>query len=489
MAPSLHWSLLTVVLGNEDRCPDDISMLQGAKEVRKLTNTNTDMAGRRRGRMGMGMGMGMGGRRMGMGADEVEDEVEDESPLWAQHSGSRIKCNNNIDVQYVQSQEDCQAIAEAAGHPFYSFRHNANRHGHKCMSSAHCDEPLLNRNNEWHIYHDSSPVWVHHLGDHVKCNNNVDVQYVESQEMCQAVAEEAGHPFFSFRHNADNNGHKCMSSAHCDEPLVDRTNEWRVYHAADLLSLEGPDGMVVGIDDEDEDEDEDLVTLHWNGGSVTLTEEVTCLSGPTQIANQLGVPNDRLTGISGLRSGCEVKLFEHSRHCRATADADDNCDDQLCMSFHEDTTSLGGMTGKASGVTLVCHMEPTHYLAVTSWPEWAWGAWDTEAMASSIEKCFALDQTEDGDGSGILFTSCCTLEGLGMGRDCETTRNTNFATAALQCEEQGGRLCTAQEALAIDESSGRRTTATQGCSVDGPRSATGSDLNRLWTSTPCIPED
>ena len=100
----------------------------------------------------------------------------------------------------------------------------------------------------------------------------------------------------------------------------------------------------------------DLVTLHWDGGSVTLTDEITCLSGSMQIWNHAGVPNDQLTGISGLQSGCEVKLMEHSRHCRATAEAEDNCgDDNLCTTLHADTMDLGTMASKASGVTVVCH--------------------------------------------------------------------------------------------------------------------------------------
>jgi len=99
----------------------------------------------------------------------------------------------------------------------------------------------------------------------------------------------------------------------------------------------------------------DLVTLHWDGGSVTLSEEVTCLAGSTQITNHVGVPNDALTGITGLKSGCQVKIFEHSSHCRATAADEDNCDDGLCSTLHEDSMDLGDMANKASGFTLECH--------------------------------------------------------------------------------------------------------------------------------------
>merc|ERR1740117_1059585 len=97
-----------------------------------------------------------------------------------------------------------------------------------------------------------------------------------------------------------------------------------------------------------------LVTLHWDGGRMDLTEEITCLSGAFMIRNELSVPNDELTGISGLKPGCEVKLFEHSQGCRASEDAEDNCDDQLCVTLDSDTMSLGAIASKVSGVTVVC---------------------------------------------------------------------------------------------------------------------------------------
>jgi len=130
--------------------------------------------------------------------------------------------------------------------------------------------------------------------------------------------------------------------------------------------------------------------------------------------------------------------------------------------------------------------EPTHYLTVVSWPAYAWGQWNDDAKGP-IQKCSPRDTTTDADGTGYMFTSCCTAEGVGMRRDCGTTHNTNFETAVEQCAAQGGRLCTADEVLSLDENSGRMTTVTQGCSVDGPRTASGGDLNRLWTSTPCSP--
>jgi len=127
-------------------------------------------------------------------------------------------------------------------------------------------------------------------------------------------------------------------------------------------------------------------------------------------------------------------------------------------------------------------------MTIVSWPAWAWGEWDPQTKGP-IEKCVHKDQLVETDGDGIFFTSCCTDEGLGIRRDCSNTPRTgaNLESAISQCESQGGRLCTADEVVAVEEVRGRRTTATQGCSVDGPRAATGADLNRHWTSTPCTP--
>jgi len=74
--------------------------------------------------------------------------------LWDQHmpDAGRVKCNNNVDMQYVADQATCQLLAVQNGHAFYSFRHNGESSGHKCMSSATCDSPLTNRNNDWAIY-------------------------------------------------------------------------------------------------------------------------------------------------------------------------------------------------------------------------------------------------------------------------------------------------------------------------------------------------
>jgi hypothetical protein len=73
------------------------------------------------------------------------------------------------------------------------------------------------------------PVLGSERGERVKCNNNIDLVYVADQAMCQRHAIANGHPFYSFRHNAGGQGHKCMSSSHCDSHLTDRLNEWHIY--------------------------------------------------------------------------------------------------------------------------------------------------------------------------------------------------------------------------------------------------------------------
>jgi len=77
--------------------------------------------------------------------------------------------------------------------------------------------------------------WVQHLADNMKCNGNEGLVYVADQAACEAHATANGHPFYSFRHNVDRPSeestglHKCFSSTHCDSPLTETGNEWRVY--------------------------------------------------------------------------------------------------------------------------------------------------------------------------------------------------------------------------------------------------------------------
>jgi len=87
-----------------------------------------------------------------IGAVPTPPVVVPVAPLWSQHMEDSAKCNNNVDVQYVNSQAECQQIAVAAGHPYYSFRHNEESSGHKCMSSATCVDIVTDTSNEWNMY-------------------------------------------------------------------------------------------------------------------------------------------------------------------------------------------------------------------------------------------------------------------------------------------------------------------------------------------------
>jgi hypothetical protein len=86
-------------------------------------------------------------------------------PVLGSENGERVKCNDNVDMVYVADQAACQMLAISNGHPFYSFRHNGEGSGHKCMSSAHCDDHMTERNNEWHIYSSApAPVQYYLMG-------------------------------------------------------------------------------------------------------------------------------------------------------------------------------------------------------------------------------------------------------------------------------------------------------------------------------------
>lgn len=112
----------------------------------------------------------------------VHDSPPPPPPLWSERGDGNVKCFQGQEVgsrwqtdeprcvdnrcaQKVSSQSDCQALAEAQGHSFYSYRHNPDRRGrHKCVSSAECpyNEDRL---NEWRVYTDNEPVpagWTPH---------------------------------------------------------------------------------------------------------------------------------------------------------------------------------------------------------------------------------------------------------------------------------------------------------------------------------------
>jgi hypothetical protein len=140
--------------------------------------------------------------------------------LWSQHQhdAGRMKCNDNVDMQYVADQAACQQLAVQNGHPFYSFRHNGESSGHKCMSSALCNSPLTDRTNDWAVYTPTSPVLYTTVAVNTKCPNNhedrlfrvptdgsSEVTLAECYAQCAATV---GCDHFS--HGDHGGGHVCM---------------------------------------------------------------------------------------------------------------------------------------------------------------------------------------------------------------------------------------------------------------------------------------
>jgi len=88
------------------------------------------------------------------------DEANPSPPFsgWGQWEVDNSKCNRNENLVCVDSHEECEGVAIANGHDWYSFRHNIATNTecngrHKCFSSSHCDDGLIgDRTNEWKIY-------------------------------------------------------------------------------------------------------------------------------------------------------------------------------------------------------------------------------------------------------------------------------------------------------------------------------------------------
>jgi len=103
------------------------------------------------------------------------------TPILGSENGEQVKCNNNVNMVYVADQATCQQLAVDNGHPFYSFRHNAQSGGHKCMSSAHCDDHIIDRTKGWHIYSAEG----YHYG--VVASNECETHDVNEAECLAAV--------------------------------------------------------------------------------------------------------------------------------------------------------------------------------------------------------------------------------------------------------------------------------------------------------------
>jgi len=87
-----------------------------------------------------------------------------------------------------------------------------------------------------------------------------------------------------------------------------------------------------------------IATLHWFATSIDVYSEVTCTSMVNQIENDLGVPNDELTHVTNLKSGCQYTIFAHSQDCPSPDNG---------FTFTSDRYNLRTLM-RVSGITISC---------------------------------------------------------------------------------------------------------------------------------------
>jgi len=323
----------------------------------------------------------------------------------------------------------------AAGHDFYSFRHNVDSTGeHKCFSSAHCDDGLIaDRTNDWNVYRaNSGSLWSQYEVDKSKCNLNIGVEYVGSQEACQAVAAAAGHDFYSYRHNEDSTGeHKCFSSADCDDGLIaDRTNDWRIYRRVTRYTLDGcgSDGSdtfpLTGYDDPD------------------ATSDVRCCS----MDGSTGASQGFAGGEDYFRPG---ETTPHSTGCmfgktfleaQAICAAADNM--RLCAPHEIESTCGSGCWHNHAAVwvdtpTVGVTIDGCSTDNANSNPSGYPGSDDSNALIPSAQK--TIDDT--------AAVRCCSYDGGSCASTVAGACNdaVTFVEAQRLCSEDQQRLCSAEE--------------------------------------------
>merc|ERR1740138_352338 len=121
----------------------------------------------------------------------------------------------------VDSQTECQMLAEEAGHPYYSFEPNQK----KCFTSMKCQEPVPTDEDEpWKIFID---LWPKHNNTHVACKPTDGAPSVHSELKCQELAIERGHRFYSFLETTN----QCVTSYDCgtpDDEVPTKEEPWRI---------------------------------------------------------------------------------------------------------------------------------------------------------------------------------------------------------------------------------------------------------------------
>jgi hypothetical protein len=156
-------------------------------------------------------------------AEPVAACNSDEHGRWMLFSMMKLPCEGSYlpsdqstpdghPVATVDSQADCQELAEKNSHPFYSFETNKKR----CFTSAKCYEPVDTAadNEPWEIH---VALWPKHTKTHVACRPTAGALSVRSELECQELALERGHRFYSFLDTAN----QCITSYECDKPGED----------------------------------------------------------------------------------------------------------------------------------------------------------------------------------------------------------------------------------------------------------------------------
>ena len=121
----------------------------------------------------------------------------DEHGRWMLFSMMKLPCEGSYlpsdqstpdghPVATVDSQADCQELAEKNSHPFYSFETNKKR----CFTSAKCYEPVDTAadNEPWEIH---VALWPKHTKTHVACRPTAGALPVPLARRVQGVPHRA----------------------------------------------------------------------------------------------------------------------------------------------------------------------------------------------------------------------------------------------------------------------------------------------------------
>lgn len=366
---------------------------------------------------------------------------------WGQWEVDMSKCNNNQNLVCVDSHEECQGVAVANGHDWYSFRHNIATNNecngrHKCFSSSHCDNGLIgDRVNDWKIYKNRPSILV---AEDTKCPHlhqdrlfrspdagSNDITLAECYDLCDSTdgcnhyswgAHEGGFVCMGCTSLTNAQGHDGFTAY--DMPGLTRyTLDGCGADGADLLPLTG-------------------------SADPAATADVRCCS----LDGSSGVSQDFEGGEDYFRPGA---TSPHSTGCafgRTFLEARGLCDARgmrLCRPHEVDVTCGSGCWHNHNavwvdvptvGVTIDgCSTDNSNHS-----PDQYPGSDDSQALIPSSQK-------EIGDTAAVR---CCSYDGS----DCESNNGdadgvggagcndaVSFVDAQRICSEVSKRLCSADE--------------------------------------------